>query len=253
MRLKLENNDYRNDIYDHYLTNNAHTNSVSQKEHYNRLQLHKFLLGKLPQDLRSLSILDLGAGDGELVQFLQNNNCKNVTGCDISAEQIEASKLRVGVNIKHMEIWDALAERRNDSTDIIFTIDLIEHLTREELIRLGKEIFRVLKKDGMWFMHAPNGSSPFFGDILYGDYTHQQAFTRLSLTQILRSFGFLHLNFYESGPFTNSQIGYIRIALWKILKIFYAITNFAETGERIPNQILTRNIIAIAKKSNAHR
>ena len=239
---------YRNTIYDKYVsTRDQSTDHKKLKLQYSRKPLHTFLINKIKKNPK-MTIIDLGAGDGELVEFIKMAGFDDVRGFDISSEQIEKSKLRKNVQIEHNNIWDALSNLKDNSVDVVFTIDLIEHLTKNELLDLSHEIYRVLTKGGSWILHAPNANSPHFGSIRYGDITHEQAFTCNSLTQIFRATSFISIKFFESGPFSNSLKGYLRIFLWRILRLFYVFTNMAETGESYHSQILTRNLISIVDK-----
>ena len=65
------------------------------------------------------------------------------------------------------------------------------------LFYLIKEIHRVLNSNGSLITHQPNADSPFVNSILYGDYTHELAFTKQSMSQIILSNGFESLQSYE--------------------------------------------------------
>jgi SAM-dependent methyltransferase len=73
-----------------------------------------------------------------------------------------------------------LNERPAGSLDAVIAFDVLEHFGRDELIPLVDAVHRVLRPGGRWIIHVPNGESPFFGSIRYGDLTHELAFTRQS-------------------------------------------------------------------------
>jgi 2-polyprenyl-3-methyl-5-hydroxy-6-metoxy-1,4-benzoquinol methylase len=76
------------------------------------------------------------------------------------------------------------------SYDVVLAFDVFEHLTRPELLDASREIERILKPGGVLLLHLPNGASPYCGAVRWGDITHEQAFTRSSLTQVLTPLGF---------------------------------------------------------------
>src|SRR5258708_20177518 len=86
------------------------------------------------------------------------------------------------------------------SQDAVIAYDVIEHLTKDELIDVADEVLRVLKPGGRWIVHAPNAASPFCGVIAYGVLTHEQAFTPKSLTQVFLSSGFRTATFHDDPP-----------------------------------------------------
>jgi len=245
-----KNTDYRNRVYDKYIsirkkTDQLHHNDIT----YDRYSLHRFILSKINDDDKNITIVDLGAGDGEFIEFLTIQGFKNSKGYDISPEQVKKSEGRSCINVEKKNIWEALNQYKEKSVDIIFCIDLIEHLTKNELLDLGELIFKSLKFGGLWVVHAPNGNSPHFGSVRYGDYTHEQAFTPMGLTQLYKLIGFSEIKFFESGPFVTNYKSYARIVLWYLLRLFYVLLNTAETGERPTSQILSRNLISIVKKN----
>jgi predicted SAM-dependent methyltransferase len=71
------------------------------------------------------------------------------------------------------------------SVDAIIAFDVQEHFTRDEAIQLLDEVFRVLNADGRFIAHSPNAETPLFGRTRYGDLTHEMAYTRTPLTQLL--------------------------------------------------------------------
>jgi hypothetical protein len=55
----------------------------------------------------------------------------------------------------------------------------------------------VLKPGDRWVLHMPNGNSPFGRPARYRDLTHELAFTRTSLSQLLPSSGFSSVNCFR--------------------------------------------------------
>ena len=112
---------------------------------------------------------------------------------DVLPEQVaEASRLGFE-GIREGDLLETLRNLPDHFQDIVIAFDVIEYFTKDELLSFVDEVFRVLKPGGRWLIHAPNGESPFVGTIRYGDMTHEQAFTRGSLSQLLFSSGFLRV------------------------------------------------------------
>lgn len=204
------------------------------------------MIRKYFPDDRMVSVLDLGCGHGALIYFLQSAGYRNVQGVDVSPEQV-AEALRLGIEGIHEE--ELLATLRNlpdHSQDVVIAFDVIEHLTKSELLLFVDEVFRVLKPGGRWLIHAPNGESPFVGAILYGDMTHEQAFTRVSLAQLLLSSGFSRIECHESGPVPVGMKSSVRWVLWHGIRFLLRLWTAAETGDLGRDAIFTRNLLAVA-------
>lgn len=209
--------------------------------------LRRMIKKYFPVD-RSVSILDLGCGHGAFIYFIRQAGYRNVIGVDVSPEQVEEA-FRLGIEgIHEGDLLDTLRKLPNHSQDVVIAFDVIEHFAKDELLPFVDEVLRVLKPAGRWLIHVPNGASPFVGTIRYGDMTHEQAFTRVSLAQLLLSSGFSHLECYESGPIPVGIKSSVRWLLWRGICLLLRLWSAAETGDLGRDAIYTRNLLAVVCK-----
>lgn len=201
----------------------------------------------LPAD-RAATILDLGCGHGALLHFLREAGYRNIAGVDVSPQQVAEAE-RLGIEgVRQGDLLEALRGLSDCSQDVVVAFDVIEHFGKDELLPFVDEVLRVLKPGGRWIIHVPNGESPFVGAVRYGDVTHEQAFTRRSLPQLLLPSGFARVECYESGPVPHGLKSAVRWLLWCGIRLLLRLWIAAETGDTGRQAILTRNLLALAYK-----
>ena len=191
-------------------------------------------------------ILDLGCGYGSLIYHARQAGYVNVVGVDRSPQQlVEAQRLGIE-GIVEGDILEYLDSVADASQDVVISFDVIEHFTRDELLPFVDEVRRVLKEDGRWIIHTPNGESPMSNRIRYGDLTHEQAFTRTSLGQLLLSSGFRSLECFEDTPVIHGVASSLRFVAWKVIRGMLRFYLAAETGNSGGSAIFTQNLLAVA-------
>lgn len=242
-------NNFRKRIYEYYV--HARHESLSPVS-IEGLKPRSYFLNKIihdhfPIDKESL-ILDLGCGHGALVYFVLLAGYRNITGVDCSPQQVAEAK-RLGIAGVHIgDLLDTLRSLPNESHDILIAFDIIEHFTKDELLHFVDEVHRVLRKGGKWIIHTPNGESPFAGRTRYGDFTHEMAFTRVSITQLLKSSGFSNVSCYEDTPIPHGFKSAGRWLVWKMIRGILRIYLAAETGRGERECIFTQCLLAVAVK-----
>lgn len=239
---------YRARIYDRYVeaaTSPVAPDSLAGLE-TRRASSMRLISRHFPPQ-RDAAILELGCGHGALLYFAQQAGYTNISGVDRSPAQVEAAK-RLGIQgVRPGDMLPTLYAVAPASLDAVITYDVIEHLTKDELIDVTDEIQRVLKPGGRWIIHAPNGLSPFMGVMAYGDLTHEQAFTPDSLTQLFLSSGFSAATFHEDPPAAYGLASTVRALLWRPIRYLYRFLLLVETGIA-GYRVFTINLIAVATK-----
>lgn len=201
-------------------------------------------------DDRDVEILDVGCGHGAVIHFARELGYKNLYGIDRSPEQVAAAR-QLGIEgVQIGDLRQTLANRAGSSLDVIVAYDVIEHFTREELLPLVDNVRRVLKPGGRWIIHVPNGESPFAGRALYWDLTHELAFTRTSLKQLLLSSGFNKVECFEDAPVVHGAKSAVRWALWKAIRSLLRFYIAAETGDTGDGNIFSQNLLAVTYKAD---
>lgn len=192
-------------------------------------------------------ILEIGCGHGALIYYAKKMGYNHLEGIDASLEQVEeARKLGLGDSIRQEDLMETLSKSADKAYNIIVALDVIEHMTKSELLDLVEELHRVLCSGGKLILHMPNAASPFFGRVRYGDYTHEQAFTQSSLSQLLIARGFSEVQCFEDTPIVHGVKSAVRWVVWKIVRSVFRLALVAETGEK--NEIFTQNFLAVAAK-----
>jgi cyclopropane fatty-acyl-phospholipid synthase-like methyltransferase len=242
-------NAYRERIYQHYVHGRAQALApVTLDGLASRAATLRDVIRRFFPMQRAAQVLDLGCGHGALLHFARQAGYVNMTGIDVSPEQVAEAR-RLGIEgVQEGDLLATLAALPEASQDIVVAFDVIEHFAKVDLLPFVDEVRRVLKPGGRWLIHAPNGESPFVGAIRYGDFTHELAFTRASLSQLLLSSGFSRAEFFESGPVAASLTGAVRVALWRTIRLGLRLWLAAETGDTGRSAIFTRNFFTVAFK-----
>lgn len=209
--------------------------------------LHRLVREHFPPERQS-KVLDLGCGHGALLHFARKAGYTNLRGVDGSPQQVAAARALGIAGVDQGDLRDVLATQSNESLDVVVAFDVIEHFSRDELLPLVDAVHRVLKPGGRWILHVPNGESPFFGAVRYGDLTHELAFTRTSLNQLLLSSGFCEVRCFEDVPVVHGAKSALRWVLWKAFRSLLRLYVTAETGEVSSDHIFSRNLLAVARK-----
>jgi methionine biosynthesis protein MetW len=99
-------------------------------------------------------VLDLGCGDGSLLQFLAQTRGVHGYGVEISPQNIVAC-VRNGVNVIQDDLETGLAEIENDSFDFVIlsqTLQAMRHTEAvvDEMLRVGRQAIVTFPNFGYW-------------------------------------------------------------------------------------------------------
>jgi len=243
------NKNYRTIFYKNYFSEKSNKGSVNLNERNLsswRYATFSRIKDWLPDD-KNAKILVIGCGFGNLLKAFNQAGYKNLTGIDISEEQIVKAK-ELNSDISFF-CTDLITYLKNEikKFDLITAFDVIEHLDKEEAITTLRLINDTLNENGQLIIQTPNAESPWFGAVGYGDFTHEWFYTASSLEDVLLKSGFRNIEFKPSEPLFISFKSSIRRIVWKSINLFLKIWNLAETGST-GSKIYTRVFLARAVK-----
>ena len=196
-------------------------------------------------------ILEVGCGHGRFVKAMMDLGYVNVSGVDLSEEQVAFANLQLGLdNIVQADAIEWLAA--NPGTfDCILVIDVFEHLDNGQLLALISAIYKSLADGGRLLAQIPSGTSPI-NPIIFGDLTHLRAFTPRSMQQLFLIGGFGKFEFAEIAPGTYDMSNWIRRLAWYALKPIICAFSLLVHGGAARGSIYTSNFIAVASKEQIH-
>jgi SAM-dependent methyltransferase len=187
------------------------------------------LRGWIPER-KEARVLDLACGAGRLLFFFSERGYKDLTGVDISPDQVALAR-QVTPDVRQESVLDHL-ESNPLSYDLITGFDIIEHFHKDEALRFLDGCFSALKPGGRLVLQTPNADSPWGVSIRYGDFSHEVCFNPNSLTRLLRMVGFCDIGAREAGPvpWGGSLNSFARYLIWQMIRVGLRIWNMAETG-----------------------
>lgn len=197
-------------------------------------------------------ILEIGCGYGKNLLALREAGYQNLLGIDISPDQVAYAREHLDLPmVEQADLFDFLGSV-TELFDAILIIDVLEHLTTDELCTLAGLLNQSLHPGGVVVVQVPNALAPL-NPIPAGDLTHQRAFTTQSLRQLFLMAGLVKVAFFKpkrTGTVLAKAIRSLLLdpAMEFLLKLVFRILH-----GKMPTKILfSANIIGIAYKSDRH-
>ena len=187
-----------------------------------------YLKGWMPQR-KDASILEVACGSGRLLHFFKARKYINITGVDISPEQVQLAK-KVVEAVVQADILDFL-EKADKTYDLIIGLDIIEHFQKDEVLRFLDACYKALKPHGRLILQSPNGESIFGTTVFSGDFTHEVLFTPTGLQRLLNLYHFCNIEIRETGPVIHGLVSAIRHVTWQVVRLLIKAWNLIETGD----------------------
>ena len=223
--------DYRSRIYSRYASHfqdSSATFNADAAWHWGKTYRY-YLKGWLPV-IKEANILDVACGGGKLLYFYQRLGYTNLSGVDISPEQVQLAR-QITPNVTEASVFDFI-DQRSEEYDFISGLDIVEHLHKPEVLRFLDHCYGSLKHEGRLVLQTPNADSPWGMAIRYGDFTHEVAFNPNSLGRLLALAGFTDIEVREIGPVPigHSVFSTVRYVIWQAIRAGLKLWNLAETG-----------------------
>lgn len=177
--------------------------------------LRRRLNGWMPR--KEQDVLDLGCGAGELLYLFHMVGCRSLTGVNLCEEEIELAKRFVPASFHKADLLAFLRDT-DAAYDWIGCFNILEHLTKDEVLETLQLCARRLRPGGSLIVMVPNGLSAYSGITRYWDFTHKLAFVPNNFRQLLPLCGFHSAEFRECAPIPHGVVSTARFALWQILR-----------------------------------
>ena len=203
-------------------------------------------LNKFPTNKKA-KILTISCGPGYLVHLLNQQGYSDVLGIDSMEEKAKYAQGK-NLNCKAARAFEFLQETESQF-DVIFCEQEVNHLTKDEIIELGRLCLKKLNKNGVLIVHSLNGANPIVGaENLALNFDHFNTFTALSLCEIFKYSGFSDVKAFplKLYVFYKNPLNYIGIMVDLCLTILFRIL-FIFYGKKA--KIFTKKIGAVCTKN----
>lgn len=243
---------YRKTLYSNYhTTQSGRASGVDAISLFNR-EKWRFSIEILPlvqNFAKNAKIYDFGCGSGSLLSVLKDAGFTQLLGMDLSSEQVQLAH-KLGVDCVKEQDALAFLQDTDETFDLIFGMDIIEHFTKDELVELLTLIKQKLNPGGKAIFRTPNLDAPFATVFANGDFTHENYMNASSAQQVSMACGFHTVSVFPSSTKVQNPVKeFIRKFLWGIKVFNYKLTLFA-SGRSIQNVIFTPNMIIVAQSVN---
>jgi 2-polyprenyl-3-methyl-5-hydroxy-6-metoxy-1,4-benzoquinol methylase len=186
-----------------YYTYQAKARGVSNPEHvrqqaaakafvYDRIVL-PWLLSR-----KDGKMADLACGHGSFMYWMKTKGIDQVLGVDASIEQVMHAR-SVGLEVAHSDVFDWLQQQQANTHSVLFAMDFIEHISKDDMMRFLEMAHRILQPGGLLILRYPNGDSPLVGLNLFNDITHVWTYTTNCLRSLAEMHGFSRIRFADEG------------------------------------------------------
>jgi 2-polyprenyl-3-methyl-5-hydroxy-6-metoxy-1,4-benzoquinol methylase len=190
-------------------------------------------------------VADIGCGSGQLLRCLLADGY-DATGIDVSPQQVAVARETGLSQVKQGDYRQLLEDCPGELAAVTAT-DLLEHLTKPEVLATFDTVAAALRPGGRFVARVPNAVSPFGGHIRYGDFTHETWFTARSVRQLAAAAGLVTIRATGCPPPVHGAASAVRIAIWKTASGLFKLVLAAETGTP-RGHIVTQNLTFAAAK-----
>ncbi|MCL5263727.1 MAG: class I SAM-dependent methyltransferase [Chloroflexi bacterium] len=230
-------------LFDHYNTFTRRP-TVQDGQQVIFKSFKRVLAPWLPHD-RSTSIMDVACGEGALLTFLRAEGYTNLTGFDISPENVSICHT---LGLTFVQQFDALrlAEFPGPKRfDLIFALDILEHLPKQEAAGFLDQVRQRLMPEGYFIVQTPNMGCVFGQYHRSNDLSHEFGLTEKSAIDLLMVAGFASGSI-EIRPAWNATTGpgYLREIY---LRLLHRLVFLAEGAGR--PTVPTKNLLIRARRS----
>jgi len=149
----------------------------------------EFVQRHLDKSASQLEVLDFGCGMGFFLNYLKSVGVSSVQGFELDAGQASAAR-KVGLNVDQTDNPLQWLKNCNKKFDLIFSLDVLEHISPDSVQEFLVAIRSCLTEDGIFIATVPNANSTCAGRWRYIDWTHRMSFTEHSLSHVMKLGGF---------------------------------------------------------------
>lgn len=242
---------YRDVLYANYHTNQSGRASLTDAQSLfkrEKKQFEREILSQLRPVSKDARIFDMGCGSGSLIAALKEAGYHQVSGMDLSEEQV---KMAHGMGVSEVMLGDAMQYLRDtpEGFDVITGMDIIEHFTKDELVELLQLTQRKLKAGGMAIFRTPNMDAPIASAFALGDFTHENYLNASSAEQVMLSCGFQDVAVLPSTMRVQGIFKEIvRRITYDWMELILKLQLFA-TARSTRKVLFTPNLIIVGRKS----
>lgn len=235
-------NNYRKTLYSNYFSTQIRA-TVADEAWTHRVFSKEILPHLIGFEQKNIG--ELGCGHGNLLRFLKKNGFQHLKGCDLSEEQVELAQ-KAGLQVVLQDAQSFV--EASDNWDSILAIDVLEHLTKDEVVELLKQIRSRINDQGKLVIRVPNADAAVGGSYLWSDVTHELFLNAASARQLFQSCGFQDVVVLGSFSTARGWKRFLSIPLRFLFELKFKITHLAY-GVGSAGKIWTPNLIIVAKKA----
>ncbi len=170
-------------------------------------------------------VLDLGCGAGIFLHWLGMYSHIRPVGVDISPSMVAIARRALPQLEIACEDGLSFLQRNPSRFAAVFSLQVFEHLSDDELFAYVDAVFSALRPGGLVCIETPNAANLLGSYARYLDLTHQRVFTPTSLIQLLEIGGFERVSLLQPRPVR--WLGFVRVFLEKALhRAVFLICNY---------------------------
>jgi SAM-dependent methyltransferase len=192
---------------------------------------------------KNLPVIELGCGNGAFLRDLLNAGFTNVRGVEPSATYQSLVDPKLIIQDRASPFLNSLPRH---SLGAVIALDVLEHISRDELKNLLTLIADRLAQNGLLVFRVPNMASALALTNYFGDLSHVTPLNASSIRQLAYGTG-LRIASINPEPFSRptSVFSLIGILLWPLT---YLLQRSMNAAFGIRNSILTPNLICILRR-----
>jgi SAM-dependent methyltransferase len=243
-------NSYRNELFERYASTHAdylerESDRIAWFAQYARANYVELIPAERRRQCR---MLEIGCGKGFLLHALADAGFGNLTGVDLSPDDVEYAKRIVPeAHVLCADGVDFLGSRRR-AFDVIVLKAVLEHVVKRDVLGVLQAVHEALDNEGIAIVDVPNMDWLFAPHERYMDFTHEVGFTKESLRQVMNCF----FGRVEIRP-VDQILG---LPIWDRLKLTFARAVIGKLlmwadGQGAANPIWARGLIGIGRKTSA--
>jgi cyclopropane fatty-acyl-phospholipid synthase-like methyltransferase len=191
----------------------------------------RIVLPWLPSD-PSKAVAEIACGHGSFLHWLKERKFTNITGVDSSPEQLNFAR-QTGSVVQQADVNDWLSAQSTASYQAIVGIDLIEHISKDDLMKLLAQSYRILCPGGRIIFRYPNGDSPLVGMNLFNDITHIWTYTPNCLNSLAQMHGFVRSHFYDESEMAIRDHRWLKVPLCRLSQMVLGALFRSATKEKV--------------------